>query len=350
MNSSKPIHTFLCLFTITVFSIISPITVCAQSTPKLYVVFDSSLSMQSSQATIKALLEHINEQLDINPSLGESVGFIAFREEVSLETTSTLTDVTDILGKTILENNKENILPVLEALSNDVALSDALVLVFTDGRNADLVNTDLDSLLQKFKRRNIQFQVVKSYPNWCGRKEIFAINNKKQILGESGQFTDCENINYIKNKRYGDDSEPTGLAMLAFETGGLVWPISNFIMLAKDSQKVPENFLASVATKISTELLIKGEHRLSTVVQYSETALVGEQVFFEVLKNSSEDGVGEAISWQWDFDADGQVDDLGTFISKSFDKSGEYSIQLTLSNNDLPVVTRIFVLPITITE
>ena len=331
-------------------SIILPISVWAQSTPKLYVVFDSSLSMQLSQPSIKVLLAHLNEQLDVNPRLSESVRFIAFREEVSLETTNSLKGVTDILGKTILENSTENILPVLEALSDDVSLSDAVVMIFTDGRNADLVNADFDSLINKFTRKNVQFQIVKTYPNWCGRKAVFAINKKKQILDENGQFTECENINYIKNKRYGGESEPTGLAKLAFGTNGLIWPISNFITLTKGSQKLPENFLASVATKISTEILIKGEQRLSAAVQYPASAFVGEQVFFEVQKNSSEDGVGEAISWQWDFDADGQVDDLGTFISKSFDKSGEYSIQLTLSNNDIPVVTRILVLLITITE
>ena len=138
-----------------------------QAEPKLYVVFDSSLSMQSSQATIVALLEQLNDRFKTNSKLTDVVRFIAFRDEVSLDTMGTLTSIANVLSKTILENSEENILPVLEALSTDATLGNAIAIVFSDGKNSDLENVNLDSLIKRFKHKNTQFQVVKNHPNWC---------------------------------------------------------------------------------------------------------------------------------------------------------------------------------------
>lgn len=322
----------------------------AASEPHLYIIFDSSASMNHSQPVIADMLDIISSNLAANNTITQDVRFFSFRDELIDDETKSLSYISQVLAKTILIDSTENILPVLESMASTPELNDAIVFVFSDGRNAALSSADTDELMTNLASRLSQFHMFIPFPIWCGREHIFAVNADLSMLGDEGSIIECEKLSNVKNQAFGNQVELDKLSSLAFETGGLVWPIDNFAQVGKGTKNAPANLVNVAAQKLSTILLEKGEKSLSASVNYSRTVSVGETVYFEVLGNSSIAGVGEPTSWRWDFNSDGEFDDAGTFISRAFTESGEFIISLELTNNDTPSVTRTLQLPITVLE
>lgn len=322
----------------------------AATKTKLYIVFDSSNSMRHAQSPISQLLTNLHEELEVNSTLRESVRLIDFKEKITLDRVTSLTKTAEIVSKTTFEDSTENVLPVLNLLADDPSVSDAMMIIFSDGRHQDLKDINMESLIKRFAQKHMHVQVFQNFPTWCDNKAVVAVNKEQQVLTSDGSFIDCSAISHIKNRRYGKLSEANKLSQLAFGTNGYVWPISKLNKFSRTQETELSEFINTAANTLAVELLLKAEQSLKAIVEYPKSVSVDEMVFFEVISNLNDADVGEITHWEWDFDNDGQHEDVGTLTSRAFDKPGDYLINLKLSNDDIPVVTTVMKLPITVIE
>lgn len=335
---------------LTLYLTVFPTQPLAEEKPQLYVIYDSTESMESAKSAIADLLGAIDEKLQSRSNIRQNVRFYNFRESIIDRETKVLSTLSRDLAASITHSEKENILPVLESLASTPELNDAVVLIFTNGINKSFFNADTDKLINNLSNRRTQFHFFGPYSNWCDGELAIAVNQDNSALNVNGTEIQCDDLTLPRNPRAQEFFIRNKLATLAFKTGGMVWPIFNFDQIGKGRTNAPVEAIEVAAQKLTEILLFKTDKSLTATVDYPKQVYVGETVYFEVTANGSEQNVGPTTSWRWDFDGDGQFDDLGTFVSKTFNVRGEFTVRLELSNSDVPAVVRNLHLPVKVVE
>nr|WP_136251865.1 PKD domain-containing protein [Ningiella ruwaisensis] len=306
--------------------------------------------MQHSQPVIAEMLQALDAKLSGKEKITQNVKYLSFREKLVGEKTSTLGLISQELTNAILLDSTENILPVLESIASTNELNDAMVLVFTDGRNLELNNSDTQNLMDNLLARRSEFHFFGPVNVWCDEKQAVAFSGDSQILSKDGTMSAC---NEFQQSNFINDVGQVNvdkLLKLALMTGGLIWPIENFASKGRDAPNAMQDLIEVTSDKLSEILLLKGEKLLSAIINYPKNAVVGQTVYFEIKDSFHVQGVGEVTSWRWDFDNDGQFEDAGKFVSTSFDESGTFVISLELANDDNPAVVRVLELPVRVSE
>ncbi|MBF7072305.1 hypothetical protein ISG33_02665 [Glaciecola sp. MH2013] len=339
-----------CILTLIVCMLLPVKSVFAQKDPSIWVVFDASSSMKSSQAVIADMLKQIERNLEHNSNLVDNAKLVSFRDIVIDEEAGTLSQVRSRLTETKLISSSEDVLSALQLIASTPELNEAIVLIFSDGKNTLLENSDTAELMQQLRNRRSEFHAFIPFPAWCDNSLAFAVDRNNMTLGQDSSMQKCDTLRFLKGKRFGKKPEESKLSSLAFETGGLVWPIYNFDLTGLAHERAPKNFVDKAATKLAEIIEDKGGKSLFANVKYDNATYVGKTVFFEVTSSESAEGFGDVTSWEWDYNGDGEVDDVGTFVQTSFSQVGENYVSLILSNSDTPAVSRTIRLPIQIGE
>lgn len=339
-----------CVATMMLCMLLSSKSALAEKDSNIWVIFDASSSMGVSQTVIADMLKELEQQLQDNSSLTDAAKLISFRDVIIDEKKGSLSQIRTNLAETKLISSTEDVLSALQLIASTPELNEAIVLIFSDGKNDLLENADTAKLMQNLKNRRSEFHAFIPFPAWCNRSLALAVDRDHMVLNPDSSMQKCDTLRFLKGKRYGKKPEERKLAKLAFETGGMVWPILNFTMTGIESEIMPKDFVETTATKLADIIEGKGAKSLFATVKYDDEAYIGQTVFFEVTSSYSIEGIGDVTNWQWDYDGDGEVDDVGTFVQTSFSEAGDNYISLIISNSDIPAVSRTLRLHVQVSE
>ncbi len=322
----------------------------AQKDPTIWVIFDASSSMKNSRIAIADMLEQIEKNLEHDGRLTDNAKLLSFRDIVVDQETGSLSQVRTRLAETKLISSSEDVLAALQLIASTPELNEAIVLIFSDGRNDLLEKSDTAELMQQLRNRRSEFHAFIPFPAWCETQIAFAVDRDNMVLSQDSSMLKCDTLRFLKGKRYGKQAEKGKLSALAFDTGGLVWPIYNFHTTGLESDRAPKSLIKVAATKLAEIIEERGGKSLFATVKYDDEAFIGQTVFFEVTSSESAEGLGDVVNWEWDYDGDGEVDDVGTFVQTSFSVAGDTHVSLILSNSDTPAVSRTLKLPVQVLE
>jgi len=310
---------------------------------EVHVVLDTSGSMSSKLPAISQGLEQF-----MHSEIGQKVEFTfySFTDEVTLLGKQTQGDLlTKIKTFGATGRIEDGFVPIQKILSSDIA-PHASLLLFTD-ENRDVVqDIDLDSLVQQALEKKVEIQVVVNQAVDCGGERGIAIDAMGMAIDPKGNNIKCPQ-HEISNKA--KDS----YLQLALATGGLVWDVNGFEPhqhLKKNTTQVlqPAQMADIFSSIMQQKIARKVSQAFDVEVDISGITRVGENVYFDASRSVAKNPDDKVFEWRWDFNGDGEVDDVGSMTSWYFNQSGKHSVHLTLEGRSGVIETEMLIVNIEI--
>ncbi|MEM9208898.1 MAG: PKD domain-containing protein [Pseudomonadota bacterium] len=139
-------------------------------------------------------------------------------------------------------------------------------------------------------------------------------------------------------------------AELAWETGGLVWNL-DALARAGDAPASPET-LERFATALSDRIIAQWPTGSvwADIDLWPPNPGVGEAVTFDAGRSLSTTPGAQVVSWAWDLDGDGTVDQTGPVVANVYQAPGVYRVVLQVTDDSTPARVGRKVLSLSVTE
>lgn len=298
--------------------------------PRLYVAIDNSGSMQRSLRKIADVLETLEQQLYQSNNGVAPIKYITFSnqfeevdESVSLSLFSRLSNLSRGSGA------EDGLIPISHIVDSQALETDgAHILLITDEGRTVVKKLDENKLAQKLLDKNITLHSILLSPMLCNKKTPLVAVGKAGFALTNQGVIDCPTEQVDIARRFNRHNSDI-YRQLAKLTQGYVWDImqlkENKTLFA---QTITQQMHKKYFTVLSANVKVTGN-----ILNGKKHA--GEIIVFDAQDVSAKPGLAPVESWQWDFNADGEIDDYGPNVSTQFDTPGVKDINLHLSNGEI---------------
>lgn len=310
-------HTiYIILLSIAYFS--TPLS--ASDDTVLYIVLDTSGSMQNKYKWVANTILSLKKASDNNPHITDSITLRSFTDKTNILIKGNEKDVVRSINAITLNGGIEDGFIPISKIANNID-SGAHILLITDEDRDRVLDINSDELLAVVKDKDITVHAILQRQFGCNRNDVIGINSNSEGITDKFTIVDCKSPQFVRNRTNNDYLD------LVLGSNGHAWNLNKII---ENSSGFGE-YLAHELKDTYTSFL---KANITTVGFHS----LQKPVTFDATDTTSDEGIAPVTNWAWDFDSDGIFDDYGPVVAFIFDKIGTHRITLRLSNEQSPPV------------